>query len=155
MWRQIYYGSPVRLWLNSAKRTSKKLPNLRYYRNKDKMEKDKFCWLEWNFAKGPLQTVAWISSLVPRTPPLLFSLTLMFARLFLSSFSFAPLLFGVLPFLKYVFTEMPPALLVLTVSFVDLLQQWNHGRAGWKCLCPAWGCPLSRLTDATLQLSCF
>lgn len=105
------------------------------------MKKDKFCWLEWNFAKGPVQAIAWMSSLVPGTPPLLSSLTLMFAGLFLSIFNFAPLLSGGLPLLKYVFAEMPPALLMLTVSFADPLQQWNHCRPVWKCLCLARGSP--------------
>lgn len=37
------------------KRTPKKLPNFRYYRNEDNMKTDKFCWLEWKFVKGPGQ----------------------------------------------------------------------------------------------------
>lgn len=51
MWRQIYYRSLVRLWMNASKKTAKELPSFRYYRNEDNMKKGRFCCSEWKFAK--------------------------------------------------------------------------------------------------------
>lgn len=77
----------------------------------------------------------------PLPPP---SLTLVFLGLFLTVFSsLLSLLCGILPFLKCVFPEAPPAWLMSSAV--------SHGGsigAGWSLPCPAQGSPWPFLTEA-------